>query len=228
MTGGKFTVQLHMHTSETSACGVDDAVSMVRACKAAGYDMIAITDHFLNANIGCPRDLPYRERVEYLFRGYRAAKKEGDKIGLIVLKAWETFTDGPEYLTYGLDEEFLLAHPDIDTADKDTYLSLVRKAGGFVIHAHPFREAYYIPKFDPDPHAVEAIEVFNAEHMDPSFDKKALAFAKKHRLIQTAGADAHRAEEVRSGAMRFSHPLRDTRDLVEALRAGDGEIVRSL
>ena len=43
-----FYVQLHLHTSETSRCGEAPAVEMVRACKTAGYDLIAITDHFFN------------------------------------------------------------------------------------------------------------------------------------------------------------------------------------
>ena len=98
-----FYVQLHLHTSETSRCGVSPAAEMARACKAAGYDLIAVTDHFFNANIGCSPRLPWRERVDYLFRGYYAAKAVGDRIGLEVIRGWETYTDGPELLTYGLD-----------------------------------------------------------------------------------------------------------------------------
>jgi predicted metal-dependent phosphoesterase TrpH len=228
MTQGQFTVQLHMHTAETSACGVSGGAEMARACKDAGYDMIVITDHFFNANIGCPRKWPWKDKVEYLFRGYRAAKAEGDKIGLIVFKGWETFTAGPEFLTYGLDEEFLLAHPGIDLVDKDEYLRLVREAGGFCIHAHPFRKAFYIPEFTPDPHSVEAFEVYNAAHTDPSFNEKALSMAQRYGLIEVAGSDAHDVSHVEGGAMRFSRPLRDMRDLIAALRAREGVPVERL
>jgi hypothetical protein len=31
-----FYVQMHLHTSETSRCGVDSARDMIRACKRAG------------------------------------------------------------------------------------------------------------------------------------------------------------------------------------------------
>ena len=64
-----FYVQLHIHTAETSACGQASGAEIARACKDAGYDMIVITDHFMNANIGCPRDWPWADQVEYLFRG---------------------------------------------------------------------------------------------------------------------------------------------------------------
>ena len=72
-----FYVQLHLHTSETSKCGRATGAEMARACKAAGYDLIAITDHFFNANIACEQDIPWEDKVEFLFRGYYAAKAEG-------------------------------------------------------------------------------------------------------------------------------------------------------
>ena len=59
-----FYVQLHLHTSETSRCGRSPAAEMARACKAAGYDLVAVTDHFFNANIGCEPDLSWPEKVE--------------------------------------------------------------------------------------------------------------------------------------------------------------------
>lgn len=219
---------MHIHTSDTSKCGRATGAEMARACREAGYDMIVVTDHFFNANIGCDRSLPWEEKVEYLFRGYRAAKAEGDKIGLKVLPGWETFTNGPEYLTYGLGEEFLLANPDIDRLGNAEYLARVREAGGFVIHAHPFRKASYIPDFVPDPHSVEAFEVFNAAHKDPAFNAQALKMARRFGLIQTAGCDAHFTEGVSGGAMLFPHELNTSEELIAALRAGEGEIIEKL
>ena len=103
----------------------------------------------MNANIGCRRSAPWEFKVEYLFRGYRAAKEEGDRIGLSVYKGWETNTEGREFLTYGLDEAFLLANPDIADVGVREYLRRVAEAGGWVVHAHPFRKASYIPEFTP-------------------------------------------------------------------------------
>ena len=139
-----FYVQLHMHTSETSRCGIDGGADMARACFEVGYDLIVITDHFFNANIGCDESLPWPEKVEYLFRGYRAARAEGEKLGLAVLKGWETNNGGPEFLTYGLDEAFLLNNPDIARLDADAYLRRVKAAG-----AHMLRGGAYKPRTSP-------------------------------------------------------------------------------
>ena len=228
MTKDGFYVQMHIHTSETSACGRASGRDIARACKQAGYGMIVVTDHFMNANIGCPARMPWKDKADYLFQGYRAAKAEGDKIGLIVLKGWETYTRGPEYLTYGLDEEFLLENPDIADVDSAEYLTRVHAAGAFVAHAHPFRKRAYIPRFTPETELVDAFEVFNGTHDDPSFDASALEAAKAHGLIQIAGSDAHETFEVARGAMRFPRALRSMNELIAALRAREGEIVEEL
>lgn len=226
--GCGFLVQLHLHTAETSACGQSSGAAMARACKAAGYGAIVVTDHFFNANIGCPRRAPWEDKVEYLFRGYRAAKAEGDRIGLLVFKGWETNTEGREFLTYGLGEDFLLANPDIASVGVPEYLRRVAEAGGWAVHAHPFRRASYIPDYVPDPGSVEAFEVFNAGNSDPSFNDKARAMARAFGLIELAGSDAHTVDEVLKGAMRLPRPVSTLSELVASLRRREGIIEEDL
>ena len=223
-----FYVQMHLHTAESSRCARVGGADMARACKEAGYDLIVVTDHFFNANTCVPYDMPWDEQVKGLFAGYRAAKAMGDQIGLHVLPGWETYTDGPEYLTYGLGEEFLLHNRDIAILPKKQYLKRVRSAGGYITHAHPFREASYIPYFEPDPFGLDAVEVFNGRHMDPSFDEKARAFAQRYHLPGTAGADAHNVMHIYDGAMRFFYPVLTFDEIFAAIKKGDYEIVPHL
>lgn len=232
-----FYVQLHLHTSDTSACGHATGAEMARACKAAGYDLIAVTDHFFNANIGCPADMPWEDKVEYMFRGYYSAKAEGDKIGLEVIKGWETadrlldrrgLMVGPELLTYGLGEEFLLDNPDIADIPYDEYIARVTRAGGQIVHAHPYRQASYIMDFQPDPASVPAYEVFNACNAMSEWNLKAYREARQHGLLMLAGSDAHTTDGVRGGGMRFDRPVHSMEDIFRALREGDGQIVEKL
>ena len=106
-----YTVETHLHTSQGSACAHSTGAEMARAHKAAGYDTIIITDHFFGGNTAVPRDLPWAQRIELFCAGYEQAKQEGDKIGLTVLFGWEWAWHGTEFLTYGLDKAYLLAHP---------------------------------------------------------------------------------------------------------------------
>ena len=223
-----FYVQMHLHTSESSRCGVDSAAQMISACKRAGYGLVVVTDHFFNANIRTTPGMRWPEKVERMMRGYRAAAAEGDRIGLRVLFGWETYTDGPEFLTYGLGEEFLLGHPGIERLPAAEYLALIRAAGGFVCHAHPFREAYYIPRFTPLTGEVDAIEVFNAGNADPAWNRKALALAERTGLIRMAGSDAHDVSRVGYGALRLDRSVAAMEDLIAALRQGRAQVVEKM
>lgn len=234
---GGCLVQLHLHTSDGSRCGVSDGGEMARACKSAGYDLIAITDHFMNANINCKPTDPWEEKVRILMSGYRAALKVGEEIGLTVIPGWETRSPdpdptrspAPELLTYGLDEEFLLANPDIADVPYYEYIDRVLKANGKIVHAHPYRREKYIPEdFKPDPTSVEAYEVYNAGNREPIYNRLALEEAEKYHLLQFAGSDAHRADSVRGGAMWFPEKVNDIESIFEAVRQGKSRIVENL
>ena len=222
-----FLAQLHIHTSESSACGAAPAAAMMRACKDAGYSLVVITDHFMNANTVTNRRDPWAKQVRDLMRGYNNAKDEGDKIGLTVLFGWETFNDGPEYLTYGLGEDFLLANPDIAALRAVDYLIRIEQAGGFVCHAHPYRQADYIPPFVPMHEHLEAFEVYNGNNK-PEYNPPALAEARRHNMIELAGCDAHNIDAVAAGAMRLPHPVHDMEGLIAAIRSRQCEIIERL
>ena len=58
----------------------------------------------------------------------------------------DSYGSGKEVLTYGINLDFLLAHPNIDVAPIKDYCDAVHEAGGFISQAHPFRRA---PDIDP-------------------------------------------------------------------------------
>ena len=180
----------HVHTAEVSKCAKSSGREVAEAYHARGYDGIIITDHFFNGNTTVPRDLPWRERVELFTAGYRAAKEYGDKVGMQVFFAWEDSSEGNDFLTYGLDENWLADHPFIDRLPLVDYLKYVRLAGGTVVHAHPFRQDYYIPMIRLLPDLVDAVEVLNG-HRKAEENSRARWYADSYGLPWTAGSDNH-------------------------------------
>lgn len=224
----KFIVQMHTHTAETSRCGHGTAKEMIEAAKECGIDAVVITDHFFNANIriDAEENLSWAQKVERQFLGYHLAKEVGDRIGVKVWQGWETFTKGPEYLTYGLGEAFLLKHPDIEKLPLRTYIDTVLEAGGYLIHAHPFRKASYIPDFTPSIYGLTAVEVYNAGNGEEEWNERALAFAKKYDLPMIGGSDAHRPENINTGLTVFDREIDDLFDLKKAIENGEARVVR--
>lgn len=227
-----YLYETHMHTSEGSGCGQNSGTEMARAYAAAGYTGIIITDHFVYGNTAVDRSLPWNEWVEQFCKGYERAKEEGDKLGLQVFFGWESGYRGTEFLIYGLDKQWLLDHPEIKDATIEEQLQLVHEGGGIVVHAHPFREEFYIPEIRLFPDYVDAVEGVNATHTKwtrkekkPEYNERALAYAKEHDFPLTAGSDQHDTVMI-CGGMVFPRKLADIHDFTKAVM--NREVVRLL
>lgn len=215
----KYKFDPHVHTAEGSACACSSGAEVAEAYKAAGYSGIVITDHFFNGNTTVPADLPWKERVERFCQGYENAKKRGDEIGLTVLFGWEYAYDGSDFLTYGLDKIWLLAHPEIMDMPIWEYANFARRFGGFVVHAHPFRLWAYIKKITLIPNNVDAVECVNMSNHDEE-NARAAWYAESFGLPATAGSDAHNAEALPGGGIITETEIKTAKDYAELVKSG--------
>jgi len=219
-----YLYETHLHTAEASACAKLTGAQQARLYKEFGYSGIIVTDHFFNGNTAIPDNLPWEKRVDLFCKGYENAKKEGDKIGLSVFFGWESNYRGTEFLIYGLDHEWMKRHPEMLYWSVEEQYRHIHEAGGYVVHAHPFRIRPYISEIRLFPDLVDAVEVYNVGNRNIEFDKKASEYAKKHNLPGTAGTDAHGFEPERSG-MGFYKPLNNINDFIENIKSGNYRLI---
>ena len=221
---GLYLYESHLHTSEASACSRVTGAEQARIYKEAGYSGIIVTDHFFTGNSAVPHDLPWEERVDLLCKGYENAKQEGDRIGLSVFFGWESNFRGTEFLIYGLDHDWMRNHPEmLYWSVEEQYLN-IHEAGGYVVHAHPFRDRFYIKEIRLFPDFVDAVEVYNVGNRSIECDQKAVAYAKKHNFPTFAGTDAHGSEPILN-AMGFQRPLNSIHDFLSCVKSGDYSLV---
>ncbi len=224
-----FLYETHLHTSQASACARSAGYEMAEAAKAFGYTGIVVTDHNWGGNTCIPRSLPWTEWVDAFAKGYYDAREQGDKIGLDVFWGYEAGYNGTEFLIFGTTPEWMRSHPELRDATVEEQFHIVHKGGGIVVHAHPYREEYYIPEIRLFPKYVDAVEAINATHSchksqahnDPKFDERAIAYARKHKLPMTAGSDIH-STNLFGGGMAFREKLRDGKELCDAI-LGNGD-----
>jgi len=219
-----YLYETHLHTAEASACAKLTGAQQARLYKEFGYSGIIVTDHFFNGNTAIPDNLPWEKRVDLFCKGYENAKKEGDKLGLSVFFGWESNYRGTEFLIYGLDHEWMKRHPEMLYWSVEEQYRHIHEAGGYVVHAHPFRIRPYISEIRLFPDLVDAVEVYNVGNRNIEFDKKASEYAKKHNLPGTAGTDAHGFEPERSG-MGFYKPLNNINDFIENIKSGNYRLI---
>lgn len=227
-----YLYETHLHTSNTSACAHATGYEMAEAAHAAGYAGIIVTDHNWGGNTCIDRSLPWPEFVAQFCKGYLDARRYADAHpDFDVFFGYEAGFRGTEFLIYGISPQWMTDHPQLWSASLEEHLTMVRAAGGMVIHAHPFREEVYIPEVLLFPELVDGVEGINATHSnphstshnDPEYDNRAIAYAKKHGLPMTAGSDAH-STSLFGGGVAFRHRLRSIEDYCAAI-LGDEDYV---
>ena len=227
-----YLYETHLHTSESSACARSTGAQMARACKDYGYTGIFVTDHNWGGNTATDRRLPWDQWVDAFALGYEHARAEGEQIGLDVFFGYEAGYLGTEFLIYGIDKAWMKAHPQLAYATVEEQYALVHEAGGLVIHAHPFREEFYIPEVRLYPQWVDGVEGINATHSNPGstthndsvFDEKAIKYARKNDLPMSAGSDIH-GVHLFGGGVAFRRKLASGADYVQAILTGEDYVL---
>ena len=174
-------VDLHMHTRWSHDCSVEPA-ELIDHAEEIGLGAIAVTDH-------------------NVFAGAIETAELARARDLIVIAGEEVKTDGQgEVIGLFLDEEIPRGMSFGDT------IAAIRDQGGVVYLPHPFDRLHAIP--DPSTlhrHVadIDVLEVYNARLLRETFNDEALRFARKYRLLQGAGSDAHVLQGVGTGGLRM-------------------------
>lgn len=224
----RYLYETHLHTNQGSACARCSGEEMAKAAKEYGYAGIIVTDHNWGGNTCVDRSLPWEEWVEQFTAGYKSAYAWGREHDLDVFWGYEAGFHGTEFLIYGVSPEWMKAHPQLRTADIPEQYDLVHQTGGMVIHAHPYREEWYIPEIRLLPEYVDGVEGVNATHSnpkstahnDPQFDTRAIAYANSHGFPITAGSDIHNTN-LFGGGVLFRRRLTSIQDYMDSIRSGD-------
>jgi hypothetical protein len=217
----RYLYETHLHTAQSSACASAFGHEYISVYRDLGYTGLIVTDHFYRGNSRINRSLPWKEWVKRFGEGYESALVEGEKRGLSVFFGWEETFAGDDYLVYGPDRDWLLAHGEAAQWTRKEQFDAIRAAGGCVVQAHPFRQHYWIDEICLSPYGVDAIEIANAGNNMQSYDALAKRYAEKLGLPCTAGSDIHhleRAVKNSSFGVYLNTKMRSIHDYVTAIR----------
>ena len=212
----KYKFETHAHTAESSDCSSISSKELVKRYKKAGFDGIAITDHLYDGAIGLAGS-SWDACIDKILRGYKNAKRLGDKLGLLVVLGVElTFTDYDtrDFLIYGIDEDFLRKNPLLPMLDPPEFYKRYRDEL-LIIQAHPYRGGNELVF----PTCVHGVEVYNGHHWHDNRNEKARALWESNpELLPLSGSDTHQTGGVGAGWISFDEPVTDSmqfRDLVK-------------
>ncbi len=164
-------MEFHCHTFYSND-SLTPPRKLTEACRLKGIDRVVVTDHNTIAGAKIAQAL--------------------DPIRVIVGE--EIMTSKGEILAAFVKEEI----PAMLTPQETIHR--LREQDAFISVSHPFdswRKGGWkeqdlleiIPR-------VDAIEIYNSRCMQPSFNRRALDFARRHNLAGTVGSDAHTVFEL--------------------------------
>ena len=212
-----YKYEMHVHDSLCSRRGHNPPEVIAKVYYDRGYAGTAID-----------KTLPWEDKVRAYWNAYLRVKDWAkDKDFDILFGLEHHYGSGKEVLTYGIDLDFLLAHPNIDVAPIKDYCDAVHEAGGFISQAHPFRRAPNIdPNVLPQPELLDAAEIYNAGNSDED-NSRGYDFAKENHLYGTSGGDTHEQHESNIGkaGMAFPYRIKTEKELANALFRHDGRCI---
>lgn len=213
--------ETHMHTFPVSKCARADVRNNVEFYHKLGFSGIFITNHFLDGNINIDRTLPYEEKVNFYFQDLEEAKIIGKELGIAVFGGVELSYGGTDFLIYGPDKDWYLAHPEIMEMKKSQELAFLMESGALVIQAHPYREAAYIDHIRLYPRQVHGVEICNATCGELQ-NRLAAIYAESYELLPFAGSDNHLgSKKLRVAGLEFETPIENEWDFVRRVKAGE-------
>ncbi|MBQ3215952.1 MAG: hypothetical protein IJB11_07530 [Oscillospiraceae bacterium] len=212
-----YLYETHCHSAQGSRCARSSAAELVNAYHAAGYQGLVLTDHFVLGNTAVDITLPWTAQMQCYHEAYLDAVAAAQPLDFDVIFGIEHACKGNEYLCYGIDLDFLLAHPEIPELPLEDFVALCHRHSAMVVQAHPFRWAPPDTPLRLD--ILDGIEIYNAAN-HPDANRAAMAQAKG---ICTSGGDVHFAEDSRIGkaGIRLPYRIRSAQELANALKHHD-------
>ncbi len=187
---------LHVH-SNYSKDGLSPVEQILKAAKARGLDGVAITDH---------------DTTE----GGRYALEVVDRVapGLLIIPGEEVTTRSGHLIVLGITRDI-----PRDMSVEDT-IKEARRQGGVVVVPHPYNR----PRHGmPIPKGADAAEVYNSRYILGMHNRVAARHARRRRLPEVAGSDAHQASLV-GNAITLINANKNLNDVLEAIKQGKTSI----
>ena len=187
-------IDLHTHTYRSKDCR-NQYGRIIGAVQAAELDGIAVTDH----------------------NEFRGAIELQRRAPFLVIPAEEIKTNAGEIIGLFLQEWIPPGLEPLETVDR------IHQQGGVAYVPHPFDEirGSRLQRWALElvrPH-IDIIEVFNARNALPTFNARALEYARRHGILAGAGSDAHTYGEYGHAYVDIP-PFTTCQEFLESMRRG--------
>lgn len=186
-------IDMHAHSSGISHCCLLPYDKIIDSSLARGINGIVLTNHYQKSYAKDGNYLAFAKRYT---SEYKLAKAYGEKVGFKVFFGVEITMEkygGTHLLVYGITESFIEENPTLFDLTLQELYTLVKKVGGIVVQAHPYRRVKNLL----DVKYLDGVEVNCHPLYLNSYFEDMLKIATDNNLLLTCGGDYH-ADTYRS------------------------------
>lgn len=214
-------IDLHAHSSGISLCCRIPFDQVLRQALASGMDGIILTNHYQKSYIHDGDADAFAARY---IDEYRKARQYGDQIGCRVFFGIEVTMErypNVHMLIYGVEPDFLQAHPHIFDCTQEELYALVKRHDGLLIQAHPFRNGTTVL----DTAYLDGVEINCHPLYGNSYSEDVLKIAQMHHLMVTCGGDFHADAYRPKCGMFMPDRIKDHHDLRSYLLSPEDKLL---
>ncbi len=208
-------IDMHAHSSGISRCCLIPAEKVVEEAKSAGIDGIILTNHYI---FYYAKEGEYGDLAKRYVEEYEHAKKCGERIGCKVFFGIEVtmkYDSKVHLLIYGVRPDFILKHSEIFSYSLEKLYSEVKKDGGIVCQAHPFRGN---DNKVQDLNFLDAIEINSHPLYEGTHAEEIIKIATEGGVMVTSGGDFHADTHRPKCGVYFPDDLKDCIELSNWLK----------
>ncbi|MBE6670195.1 MAG: PHP domain-containing protein [Ruminococcaceae bacterium] len=180
-------IDLHAHSAGISTCCLIPYNEVIDTAIEHGIDGAVLTNHYSRKFM---KECSPEEFAKRYIEEYRAAKEYADSVGFKLFFGAEVtmkLHKNAHVLLYGIDEDFVLAHPTMHMYTHSELYRLVKEAGGAFVQAHPLRKEDKLL----DVSMLDGIELSCHPLYEGTRADVLLDIAKEAGIILTCGGDYH-------------------------------------
>jgi len=201
-------VDLHVHTSEYSACAISSEKEQIETAIARGLDGIALTEHGIQRK---QADLDRLNRKYAPFKIFTGVEVNvvGSYEDILVIGV----PDMTEYNGGRREYKSIWEYQDL--------YKFVHERGGFIAVPHPFRHGDKV-KTDVVSFVPDALEL-KSKNIDPGNAKLIKALARELGIKTIVASDSHHVKNTGTHHLVLHNAVHTDEDLVRELKSGQYE-----
>ena len=208
-------IDFHTHSKGISRCCQIEGKDMVQVVLDNGMDGIILTNHYDKNYVQNHDSLAFAKKY---ISEYNSVRDYGMQMGVKVFFGIELTMakhNNVHMLIYGVSEEWVLQHSDIyDYTQKELY-ELVKKEGGVLVQAHPFRGGRDVLL---DIKLMDGVEVNCHPLYDETHLNRLTEIARDNNLLLTCGGDFHADTHRPKCGVYIPDDLTTTKEIVRYLK----------